>query len=145
MKNLGSHLSIIGLATVLIWIGLFKFTPTEAKAIEPLVASSPMMSWLYNFLSVQQVSNLIGSIEVLMGLLVLANYLTSYGGLLGGFFATVTFLTTLSFIFSSPSGIQQIDNFVLPDAFILKDLMALGISVDLFWRAYTAIFTAPKS
>jgi reactive chlorine resistance protein C len=145
MKNLGSHLSIIGLATVLIWIGLFKFTPTEAKAIEPLVASSPVMRWLYHYLSVQQVSNLIGSIEVLTGLLILANYFTTYGGLLGGFLATVTFLTTLSFIFTSPGGIQQIDNFVLPDGFILKDLMALGISVDLFWRAYTAIFRAPKS
>jgi uncharacterized membrane protein YkgB len=34
MKKTGYWLSVIATAVVLIWIGLFKFTPTEAKAIK---------------------------------------------------------------------------------------------------------------
>jgi reactive chlorine resistance protein C len=42
-----------GLVLVIGWIGLMKFTGYEAKGIEPLVAHSPFMSWMYSFLSVQ--------------------------------------------------------------------------------------------
>ena len=47
MKDIGFHVSLMGLALILIWIGLFKFTLTEAKAIEPLIANSPFMKWMY--------------------------------------------------------------------------------------------------
>lgn len=140
MENLGFHISVIGLATVLIWIGLFKFTPTEAKAIEPLVTNSPLVGWLYGFMNLQTLSNMIGSIEIITGLLLLLNYLTPYGGLIGGFLSAITFLVTLTFIFTTPNAIGRIDNFILPDAFILKDLMALGISVTIFAKSYQAIF-----
>lgn len=142
MNNIGFHVSLIGLAIVLIWIGLFKFTPTEAKAIEPLVSNSPFMSWLYRLLSVQAVSNTIGTIEVITGILLLLNYITPYGGLIGGFLATFTFLATISFIFSTPNAIERIDNFILPDAFILKDIMALGIALSIFFKSYSTIYTS---
>ncbi len=140
MKNLGFHISLFGLAIVLIWIGLFKFTPTEAKAIEPLVSTSPLMSWLYELLGRQQISNLIGALEILTGVLLLLYYLNPYSGLIGGVLSTITFLITLSFLFSMPDAVQQIDGFWLPDAFILKDLMALGISVSIFTQSYHKIF-----
>ncbi|MFM7857618.1 MAG: DUF417 family protein [Flammeovirgaceae bacterium] len=92
MENVGFHISGVGLATVLIWIGLFKFTPTEAKAIEPLVTHSPLMGWLYGFMSTQAVSNTIGTIEVITGVLLLLNYFTPYGGLIGGFLSALTFM-----------------------------------------------------
>jgi uncharacterized membrane protein YkgB len=140
MENFGFHISLIGLATVLIWIGLFKFTPTEAKAIEPLVTHSPLVGWLYGFMGLRAVSNTIGTIEVITGILLLLNYFTPYGGLVGGFLSALTFVVTLTFIFSTPNGIERIDNFVLPDAFILKDLMALGISLTIFAKSFRAIF-----
>ncbi len=140
MEKLGFNLSLIGVATILIWIGLFKFTPTEAKAIQPLVSHSPLVSWMYNLMSLQTVSNSIGLIEVITGILLLLNYFTPYGGLIGGFLSAITFIITLSFIFSTPNGIEKIDNFILPDAFILKDLMALGISISIFAKSYMTIF-----
>ncbi len=140
MEKLGFNLSLIGVATILIWIGLFKFTPTEAKAIEPLVSHSPLVSWMYKFMSLQTVSNSIGLIEVITSILLLLNYFTPYGGLIGGFLSAITFIITLTFIFSTPNGIEKIDNFILPDAFILKDLMALGISISIFAKSYEAIF-----
>lgn len=49
---------------VLAWIGMMKFTSYEAGAIEGLVASSPLTSWLYSVFSLQGASNLIGLVEV---------------------------------------------------------------------------------
>lgn len=140
MTNIGFHISLIGLATVLIWIGLFKFTPTEAKAIEPLILNSPIMNWLYQLLDLQAVSKLIGTVEIITGIFLLLNYITPYGGFFGGLLSILTFLVTLSFIFTTPGGIEKIDNFILPDAFILKDIMALGISLSIFSKSYNDIF-----
>jgi uncharacterized membrane protein YkgB len=33
------------------WIGLLKFTSFEAHGIEPLVANSPLTSWMYGHFS----------------------------------------------------------------------------------------------
>lgn len=40
----GYYLGVFGVAFVLIWLGIYKFTPTEAKLIEPLVVNHPAMS-----------------------------------------------------------------------------------------------------
>jgi len=40
----GFLLALGGVVLTLLWIGIFKFTPTEAAAIRPLVASHPLMS-----------------------------------------------------------------------------------------------------
>ena len=53
-----------GLVVVLLLIGVLKFTPGEAAGIQPLVAHSPLMSWMYGLLSIQGVSNVIGVIEI---------------------------------------------------------------------------------
>jgi uncharacterized membrane protein YkgB len=130
----------MGLALILIWIGLFKFTPTEAKAIEPMISNSPLMKWMYHIASINSVSKIIGTIEVITGLLLLLNYFTPYGGLVGGFMASATFIVTISFIFTTPNAIEKIDGFLLPDAFILKDIMALGISLTIFIKSFHEIY-----
>ncbi len=70
----GYKLGVFGVVLVLLWIGIFKFTPTEAAAIEPLIKNHPLMGWAYNFLSVQMVSNLVGFSEIVVA-----------GGLIYGF------------------------------------------------------------
>lgn len=52
------------LVLVLAWLGAMKFFAYEAEGIQSLVANSPLMSWLYRFLSVQGLSNLLGVIEI---------------------------------------------------------------------------------
>ena len=47
-----------------------KFTAYEAGAIQPLVANSPLMSWLYAIFSVQATSNLIGVAEIAAGVMI---------------------------------------------------------------------------
>ena len=53
-----------GLVVVIGWIGLLKFTSYEAQGIQPLVANSPFMSWVYAVFSVTTFSTLLGVVEI---------------------------------------------------------------------------------
>src|ERR1700747_623946 len=79
-----------GLVAVLLLNGVLKFTPEEAAGIQPLVAHSPLMSWMYGLLSIQGVSNLIGAIEIataaLMALRTLSPKASFVGSCSGGVF-----------------------------------------------------------
>lgn len=50
------YVGTASLALVLLWFGVFKFAPTEAAGIQELVKNSPLMSWLYQVLSVTATS-----------------------------------------------------------------------------------------
>ena len=63
-ERVGGGVLRYGLVFLLVAIGLLKFTQAEALAIQPWVAHSPFMGWLYEVMSVQMVSNLIGVIEI---------------------------------------------------------------------------------
>ncbi len=129
LEKTGFYTALFGMAIVLIWIGIFKFTPTEAKAIRSLVSHSPFMSWMYGLLSETAVSKLIGSIEIVTGILLLLQPFSARAGVVGGVLAIITFATTLTFIFSTPGAFSNIDGVWIPDQFLLKDLIALGVSL----------------
>lgn len=135
LEKLGYQISVFGVAIVLLWIGVFKFTPTEAKAIEPLVSNSFLTSWLYRILSVQGVSNLIGAIEIITAICLLLHFVWKKVGVLGGILSTMTFLTTLSFLFTTPNVFNTVDGVPITEFFILKDIMALGISIMVLGKS----------
>src|SRR5215469_14263599 len=58
-----------GLVLFLVLFGLAKFTQAEALTIQPWVANSPFLGWLYAVTSVQGASNLIGVIELALAAL----------------------------------------------------------------------------
>ncbi|MDP1676754.1 MAG: DUF417 family protein [Bacteroidota bacterium] len=128
-QTLGYSISVIGVATVLIWIGIFKFTPTEAKGIEPLVRNSFLMSWMYSVVSVDGVSKIIGTIEIITAVCLLLHFFWKKAGIVGGIFSALTFLLTLSFLFTTPGVFSTIDGVLITDFFIIKDVMAFGISL----------------
>jgi uncharacterized membrane protein YkgB len=138
LSKAGYPVAVIGLALVLIWIGIFKFTPTEAKGIKGLMENSPLMAWMYHAFSVQAVSNIIGAFEIITGLLLVASFKWQKAGLIGGAMGVLTFLVTLSFLITTPGINATIDGVWIPDQFILKDLMALGICLMVSGRAYEA-------
>ena len=69
LESAGAVVSRYGLVVILLLIGILKFTPAEADGIQPLVAHSPFMSWMYLVLSKQGVSNFVGVVELLIALL----------------------------------------------------------------------------
>ena len=131
------------LALVLFWIGGMKFTAYEAAAIQPLIATSPLMSWLYRIFSVRGASDLIGIAELTIAVLILLRPISPRATLAGGLGAIAMFLTTLSFILSLPGGVWAAGlGFPLlgeAGGFLIKDVVLLGASVAIATEAYSAI------
>lgn len=135
LEATGTFLLRYGLVCVLLYFGAFKFTAVEAQAIQPLVANSPLMGWLYRVADVQGVSNLIGAAELVIAVLLAirpwAPRLSAFGSLA----AIGMFLTTLSFLVTTPGLWGNVPGFALPvpneaGAFLLKDLFLLGAAVS---------------
>ena len=143
ISRFGIHALRFSSATVLAWIGAMKFTAYEAGAIQGLVASSPLMSWLYDVLSVQGVSNLIGSIEILTAALFVLGAKFPKAALAGALAAAVTFLVTLSFMVTAPGWEQSLGGFpalsVVPGQFLLKDIVLLAGTIFLAGNALKRI------
>jgi uncharacterized membrane protein YkgB len=72
LEALGGAVLRYGLVAMLLYYGTFKFTMEEAKAIEPLVANSPLFSWLHAALGTQGMSNVIGVAELVLAVLIAA-------------------------------------------------------------------------
>ena len=133
-EELGYKVAVIGVAIILLWVGIFKFSPTEASGIEPYVKNSFLMGWLYNIAGLQTVSNIIGFLEVTTSIGLLIHLFWKKAGVVAGFASSVTFLITLSFLFSTPKINTVIDGIAVTDFFVLKDIMALGISLMVFGK-----------
>jgi uncharacterized membrane protein YkgB len=147
---LGTHMIRYGLALVILWIGLMKFTEYEAVGMQPLVASSPLTGWLYNILSVREFSSGLGIMEIAMAALIALRPWFPRASAAGSAAAVLMFLTTLSFLFSAPGWEPSLGGFPAVSAsvgqFLLKDVVLLGAAVWTFGEAYSAeIFTARSS
>ncbi|MEO9115792.1 MAG: reactive chlorine resistance membrane protein RclC [Gemmatimonadaceae bacterium] len=125
-ERVGLTLMRIAIGIVFLWIGGLKFAPYEADSITPFVANSPVMSFFYAHPTDYkahlthegelvpakrewQISNHtygfsrgLGTVEIFIGLLVLAFPLSKRVGLAGAILAFVTTLVTLSFLFTTP-------------------------------------------
>jgi len=131
LSNLGIGVLRCGLVGILLFFGSFKFTSAEAQGIQPLVSNSPLMSWLYSILSVQAVSNVIGATELIFAVLIAARAFNATLSAVGSIGAIGMFLTTLSFLFTTPGTWMSVPGFPLPvpsavGAFLIKDLFLLG-------------------
>jgi uncharacterized membrane protein YkgB len=125
-RTVGGGVLRYGLVLLLVGIGLLKFTEAEALAIQPWVAHSPVMGWLYGLMSVQMASNVIGVVEIVTGVLLAAHRWAPRLASMGGVLAGLTFLVTVSFLFTTPD--------LSPDAqgFLFKDFMLFGAAL---WAA----------
>src|SRR5438445_61209 len=139
----GRELARYGLVVVLAWIGLMKFTTYEAEGIRPFVANSPLMSWVYGSMSVQGFSVVLGVIEVAIAILIAARPYSPRASALGSALAVGMFLTTLSFLVTTPGvwepslgGFPALS--AVPGQFLIKDLALLGISLWTLGEAWKA-------
>ncbi|OVE55871.1 DUF417 family protein [Chryseobacterium mucoviscidosis] len=125
----GYYISLFGAAIILLWIGIFKFTPTEANAIKPLVENHFLTFFVYDIVSIQAVSNAIGVIEIIIALLLIFSVKFASLRKYAAIGMIVTFLTTLSYLFTTPGVWKIVDGVPVTDFFIIKDLMLLGFGL----------------
>jgi reactive chlorine resistance protein C len=143
VEAVGRDLARYGLVVVVGWIGLMKFTAYEAEGIRLYVTNSPLMSWVYGFLSVRGFSAALGVVEVVIALLIAARPLSPRASALGSALAVGMFLTTLSFLVTTPGvwepsagGFPALSG--RPGQFLIKDLALLGISLWSLGEAWKA-------
>jgi len=134
-----------GLVLVIGWIGAMKFTAYEAAGIQPLVANSPLMGWMYRFLSMRGFSDLLGIVEVGIAVMIALRSWSAQVAALGSAMAVGMFLTTLTFLFSTPGWEPSLGGFpalsAMPGQFLLKDVVLLGAAVWSLGEALTAART----
>lgn len=132
-----------GLAVVIGWIGIFKFCSYEALNIQPLVANSPFMGWLYGVFSVQAFSSILGVVEIVTAVLLMVKPWYPRVSLFGSALAIVLFVSTLSFVITTP-GVSQASAGGFPflsmtGQFLIKDIVLLGVSIFTLADAMDAI------
>ncbi|MCA1582202.1 MAG: DUF417 family protein [Acidobacteria bacterium] len=142
LEHIGSGVLRYGLVVILLWIGALKFTAYEAEGIQPLVAHSPLMSWGYEVMSMRAFASLIGIFEITMGVLIATRRFAPTASAIGSLGAVVIFLTTLSFVLTTPGVWEPGYGFPFPSSkpgqFLLKDLILLGAAVRTAGEALRA-------
>ena len=140
LENVGESIIRYGLVIILLWVGALKFTAYEAEGIQGLIANSPFMSWMFSVMSVRTASMLIGTVEIIAGLMIATRPFAPKISAVGSIIAIGIFLTTLTFLFTTPGVWQPGYGFPfpspMPGQFIAKDLALLGIAI---WSAGEAL------
>jgi uncharacterized membrane protein YkgB len=143
VEAVGRELTRYSLVVVVAWIGLMKFTNYEAEGISGFVANSPLMSWVHGFMSVRAFSAVLGVVELTIAILIAARPFSARASVLGSALAIGMFLTTLSFLVTTPGvweptagGFPALS--ALLGQFLIKDLALLGISLWTLGEAWKA-------
>jgi uncharacterized membrane protein YkgB len=131
VSRLGQTVSRYGLVVVLAWIGFGKDVKMESRV---LIEHSPLMSWIYHFLSVSAVAAALATMEIAAAVLIALRPFWPTVSAIGSALAVVLFLGTLSFLFTTPGVIATHAGPIpvlsgMPGQFLLKDLVLIGVSV----------------
>ncbi len=145
LERVGANVIRYGLVVILLWVGALKFTAYEAEGVQGFVANSPLFSWLYSVTSVRGASMLIGTIEIILGLLIATRSFAPKVSAIGSIGAIIMFLLTLTFVFTTPGVWQPGYGFPfpspMPGQFLAKDILLLGAAI---WTAGEALLAARR-
>jgi len=143
---LGVLLVRYGLVIILLWVGALKFTAYEAEGIQVFVENSPLLSWLYDVVSVRTFSTLLGLFEITLGLMIATRPFMPKISAVGSLGALLLFLVTLTFVFSTPGVWQPGYGFPYlspdPGQFLAKDVALAAIAI---WTAGEALRATHES
>jgi uncharacterized membrane protein YkgB len=134
-----------GLVIVLAWFGAMKFTHYESDGISHWVANSPFLGWVYNLMSIDAFGRLNGSVELITAALLAVKPWWPKASVVGGIIASLFFVTTLSFMVTTPGvGEASAGGFPVLSAdgeFLMKDIALIGLAL---WLLVDAIYATRK-
>lgn len=141
--TVGALAARYGLVIVIGWIGALKFTDYEAHGIQPLVANSPFMTWVYGIFSVTAFSTVLGVVEIATALLLAVKPWWPKVSVAGSVMAVGLFLATISFLVTTP-GIWEASAGGFPalsstGQFLIKDVALIGLAAWTLGDALRAI------
>jgi uncharacterized membrane protein YkgB len=117
---------------LLLFFGALKWTAAEADAIAPFIVNSPLLRWVGLVFERQGASEFIGVLELSIAVLIALRRWAPRLAMVGGFLGTVMFLTTLSFIVTTPGIGDGV-------AFLMKDLTLLGGALWTAGESWVAV------
>jgi reactive chlorine resistance protein C len=132
LASVGSSVLRSGLATNLLWIGTLKFKQYEVENIDPLLRSSPLFSRLREKLGARRLARVIGIAEIALGSLIAAKPVAPKASAAASLGAVGMFLTTLSFLVTTPEARQEGEGMLVPSPagqFLLKDTVLLAAAL----------------
>jgi uncharacterized membrane protein YkgB len=135
LQRVGAVTLRYSLVLFLLLFGALKWTSKEAHDIEAWVIHSPFLFWVNAAFGTQGGSELIGVIELAIAAMIGARAWSPRLSAFGSLGAAVMFLTTLSFLVTTPN--------VGDDAgFLMKDLTLLGAAL---WTAGEALSASGRA
>lgn len=132
----GQAVARYSVALFFVGFGLTKFTAREAAAIHPLLVHSPFLFWLPALFGQQGSAEIIGVIEITLGVMMASRTLVPRLSALGSLGLAGALLTTLSFLVTTPNLDPALASF------IIKDVTLLGVAV---WSAGEAFEAASQA
>lgn len=141
----GQFIARYALVVVLAWIGVGKYVNIRAKV---LIGHSPLMIWIYDYLSIRAVADVLGTMEIVAALLIAVCPWWPRVSAAGSTLAVGLFLGTLSFLFTSP-GVVSTHALGLPiltaqpGQFLLKDIALIGVAIWTMGDALRRAANAP--
>src|SRR5260370_18776164 len=152
-KDLDCHLLRASMVIIFLFFGYQKWFDYEAQALIPYISHGPLIFWLYPVFGIRGATYFLGASEWLFGALLFAGFWNKKSGILGALglcFSMIATSTIIPFIpdgwAASAGGFPAMTERV---AFLMKDLVILGVSVYLLrqdvLRVSLAHSTAPDS
>jgi len=139
LTSIGRNILRYGVVALLVLFGGLKFTEMEAQGIRPLVEHHPLMSWMYSVFGIRGTSACIGVVELTAAVLIAVRRFRPGLSAIGSLIASVTFMVTLSFLFTTPGALA-------PDSpiggFLMKDVILLGAAIYTAGEALEAMHHA---
>jgi uncharacterized membrane protein YkgB len=134
-KDLDYHLLRALMVMICLFFGYQKWFDYEAQALIPYISHGPLIFWLYPLFGIRGATYFLGVSEWLFGALLFAGFWNKKAGILGALglcFSMLGTSTIIPFIpggwATSAGGFPAMTERV---AFLMKDLVLLGVSVYL--------------
>ena len=125
-----------------------KGTEYEAEGIQPLIAHSPLISWGYRIWTVHHFTMIIGAVELVIAALISVRHWFPKASSVGSIGAVMMFLTTLSFILTTPGWEPSLGGFPALSGdvgeFLIKDLVLLGAALWTLTDSLKAAYDLPR-
>jgi uncharacterized membrane protein YkgB len=134
-EDLDYHLLRALMVIIYLFFGYQKWFDYEAQALIPYISPGPLIFWMYSVFGIRGATYFLGVSEWLFGALLLAGFWNKKLGILGALGSCFSFIATSTIIPFMPDGwAASADGFPAMTArvaFLMKDLVLLGVSVYL--------------
>jgi uncharacterized membrane protein YkgB len=134
VRRAGGGILRWSLVLFFVGFGFYKFTPQEAANVAPLMAHSPFLFWVNPLLGIRGGSDLIGAIEIALGVAIAFRHFKPLFSAYGSLATSGALLITFSFLFTTPG----LDPTSIDAGFLAKDLTLFGAALWASAEAFSA-------